>query len=143
MTLNLKTFFGAISLSPTKINKLTATGKALSKQQLILTTVMTFFCVVITYFFCGYLNAKSALLGGLVAIIPQFVFGLKAFKYAGASKAKLVVDAFYKGEKLKLLLTAILFALVFKFFVIVPIAFFTVFCLIVITSLLTPVFFKH
>jgi len=130
-------------LSLAKNNKLSAAGKTLSKQQFIFSTLMTFFCIVITYFFWGFIFAKSSLLGGLVAIIPQFIFGLNAFKYAGATKSQQVVDAFYKGEKLKLLLTTILFALTFKFFIIVPIAFFTVFCLVVITSLLTPVFLKH
>jgi len=130
-------------LSQIKNNKLTATGKNLSKQQLLFSALMTFFCSVITYFFWGYTFAKSSLLGGFVAIIPQFVFAFNAFKYAGATKVQQVVDAFNKGEKIKLFLTAILFALAFKFFIIVPIAFFIVFCLVVITSLLTPVFLKH
>ncbi|PCI60493.1 MAG: F0F1 ATP synthase assembly protein I [Gammaproteobacteria bacterium] len=129
-------------MSPTNKNKLTAAGKKLTKQQLIITISMTFLCVVITYFFWGIITAKSALLGGLVALIPQFVFGLKVFKYAGATKAQQVVDAFYQGEKIKLFITAILVALTLKLFIIVPVAFFTVFCLVVITSLLTPVFIK-
>jgi ATP synthase protein I len=138
----LKIFCLGISLSLTKKNKLTAAGKHLTKQQLLFTILMTFFCILITYFFWGYNFAKSALLGGLVAIIPQVIFGLCVFKYAGASKAQQVIDAFYQGEKIKLLLTVILFALAFKFFTLVPIAFFTVFCLVVITSLLTPFFLK-
>jgi len=124
-------------------NKLTAAGKHLTKQQLLLTGIMTFFLSLITYFLWGLIEAKSALLGGLIAIIPHFIFGLSAFKYAGATKAQQVVDAFYKGEKIKLLITAILFALTFKFFTIVPLALFTVFCVVMITSLLTPFFLKH
>ncbi|MBL4908450.1 MAG: ATP synthase subunit I [Alteromonadaceae bacterium] len=143
MLIIIKTFFGEISLRLTKQNKLMAAGRKLSKQQLLFSALMTFFCILITYFFWGYIFAKSALLGGLVAIIPQFVFALRAFKYAGATKAQLVVDTFYKGEKLKLLISVILFALTFKFFIIVPITFFTVFCLVLIMSLLTPIFMKH
>jgi ATP synthase protein I len=141
--IKIKTFFGEIGLSKIKNNKLTAAGNILFKQQFLFSALMTFFCIVITYFFWGYTFAKSSLLGGLVAIIPQFVFALNAFKYAGATKAQQIVDAFNKGEKLKLFLTAILFALTFKFFIIVPIAFFIVFCLVVIMSLLTPVLLKH
>jgi len=124
-------------------NKLTATGKSLTRQQLLFASVMTFFTCVITYLLWGFITAKSALLGGLIAIIPHFIFGLSAFKYSGATKAQQVVDAFYKGEKVKLLITAILFALTFKYFTIVPLALFTVFCLVMITSLLTPIFLKH
>lgn len=124
-------------------NTLTAAGKNLTRQQLLLTSIVTFFLCVIAYLFWGLIMAKSALLGGLIAIIPHFFFGLSAFKYAGATKAQQVVDAFYKGEKVKLLITAILFALTFKFFTIVPLALFIVFCLVMITSLLTPVFLKH
>jgi len=143
VNINLKTFRLRYNVSQINKNKLTAAGKHLTKQQLVFATTMTFISCLITYFFWGLIMAKSALLGGLIAIIPHFFFGLSAFKYAGATKAQQVVDAFYKGEKVKLLITAILFALTFKFFIIVPLALFTVFCLVMITSLLTPVFLKH
>ena len=43
------------------------------------------------------------------------LFAYKAFQYAGASAARKVVDAFNSGVKLKLVLSAVLFALCFKF----------------------------
>ena len=39
--------------------------------------------------------------GGCIGIIPNFVFALYAFKFAGASAAKQVMDSFFKGAKIK------------------------------------------
>ncbi len=60
-------------------------------------------------------TAASLFIGGAIGVIPAFVFARKLFQYAGARQARLVVRAFYLGEALKLLLTIILFVLVFKF----------------------------
>ena len=138
----MKTIFLENSLSLTKKNKLTTTGEYLMAQQLKSSLLITTLCVLITYFIWGFDMAKSSLIGALIAIIPHFVFGRSAFKFAGASKMQQVVDSFYKGEKVKILLTAIMFALAFKFLSPVPVAFISVFCLVVITSLLTPIFLK-
>ena len=52
------------------------------------------------------------------------MFAQKAFKYAGARAAKKVVDSFYSGVKLKMFVTALLFALCFKFLHLELLAFF-------------------
>jgi ATP synthase protein I len=130
-------------LSITLNNSLIAAGKKLVKQQLLFALVVAFACTITIYFFWGILYAYSALLGAAIAIIPNTIFGKRAFKYSGARQSQQVVDSFYKGEKIKILLTAILFALSFRFFPIVPVPLFSVFSLVVILSLLTPVLFKH
>lgn len=59
-------------------------------------------------------DARSALLGGLVGLIPNAYF---AFKFGGAKNAgnaQHVVRAFYSGEATKLVLTALLFIVVFQ-----------------------------
>lgn len=124
-------------------NNLVTAGKKLTKQQFLLAMIMAFFCVIITYIIWGKTYAFSALLGAIIAIIPNIIFGKKAFKYSGARQSQQVVDSFYQGEKLKIVITAILFALTFRFFSIVPLPLFSVFSLVVIVSLLTPVLFKH
>jgi ATP synthase protein I len=83
------------------------------------------------------------LAAGLVTIIPNSVFALKAFKYAGAKSSKLVVESFFSGVKLKMVLTALLFVLAFKFFVLLPIPFFSMFCLIMALPLVTPFYIKQ
>lgn len=62
--------------------------------------------------------------------------------YAGARSSKLVMESFFVGEKIKLVLTVILLALAFKYLAIIPVPFFTTFCLVMATPLLTPFLFK-
>lgn len=57
--------------------------------------------------------AASALAGGLVQIFPQAWFSWQAFKYAGARQVDLVVKSMYRGEAGKVVLTAVLFAMLF------------------------------
>jgi len=97
---------------------------------------------LITYFVWGINSAKSSLIGGFVVIIPNVFFAFKAFRYAGARSSKKVLESFYSGEKMKILLMAILLALTFKIFPIEPIAFFTNFSLVLALPLLTPFLFK-
>jgi len=124
------------------VNKLATAGRKLAWQQNIFSIIVVLFISVITYFFWGLTHAQSILAAGVVTIIPNIVFALKAFKYAGAKSSKLVVESFFSGVKLKMVLTAILFTLTFKFLVlfieIEPIPFFSMFCLIVALPLLTP-----
>ncbi|MFL2499964.1 MAG: ATP synthase subunit I [Porticoccaceae bacterium] len=60
------------------------------------------------------LLALSALVGGMIQIIPQAWFSWQAFKYAGARQMALAVRSMYRGEFGKVVLTAALFAVVFN-----------------------------
>jgi len=66
----------------------------------------------------------SAIVGGLVCVAPNAYFISKLFKHHGARAARRIVNDFYKGEALKLVLSIILFALVFKFLKVNPLVFF-------------------
>lgn len=59
------------------------------------------------------LMAVSALIGGLIQILPQAWFSRQAFKYAGASNVDKVVRSMYRGELGKVVMTATLFAILF------------------------------
>ena len=59
------------------------------------------------------LLALSALVGGLIQIIPQAWFSRQAFKYAGARQMDLVVRSMYRGVFGKVVLTAAMFAAAF------------------------------
>ena len=59
------------------------------------------------------LMAVSALMGGLIQILPQAWFSWQAFKYAGASNVDKVVRSMYRGELGKVVMTATLFAILF------------------------------
>jgi len=124
------------------INKLTIAGRRLAWQQNVLAISLVLFCSLISYFIWGVDYAKSIMAAGVVTIIPNIVFARKAFKYAGAKSSKLVVESFFSGVKLKMVLTALLFVLAFKFLVLLPIPFFSMFCLIMALPLVTPFYIK-
>ncbi len=111
----------------------------LLKWQLIVTVVM-----------CGLLlclmNANaglSALLGGLVSIIPNIVFAKLLFHHQGARAAKKIVTSFYKGEALKIVITMTLFAAVFKLTTVTPVIFFVVYILVQTGFWFAPLFFAN
>ena len=124
-------------------NKLTIAGRKLAWQQNALAICVVLLCSLVTYFIWGLVHAQSILAAGVVTIVPNSVFALKAFKYAGAKSSKLVVESFFSGVKLKMVLTALLFALAFKFLVLEPIPFFIMFCIVMVMPLIAPIFLKN
>lgn len=64
----------------------------------------------------GTAAGLSALTGAGIAVIGQAYFVFRAFRHAGATSARHIVQEFYRGEAGKFLLTALLFASVFIFF---------------------------
>jgi len=68
--------------------------------------------------------AISAVAGGLVCVVPNAYFVRKLFMHNGARAARQIVNGFYKGEALKLMLSVALFAMVFKFLNTNPLVFF-------------------
>ena len=65
------------------------------------------------YFVGGSLTGLSALLGGLIAWLPNTYFALRAFRYRGARAAQKIVRSFYAGAFGKMILTMAMFAIVF------------------------------
>ncbi len=61
----------------------------------------------------GATTAYSALLGGLICLIPNAYLVFRAFSVSGARAAKSIVREFYRGEAGKFVLTCCGFALVF------------------------------
>ncbi|MGR9072137.1 MAG: ATP synthase subunit I [Gammaproteobacteria bacterium] len=72
-------------------------------------------CIVSSGFFLmgSWRQFVSSALGGLVGFLPNIYFALRVTS-APVSDAKKVVRSFYAGETGKLLLTALLFYLVFQ-----------------------------
>ncbi len=87
--------------------------------------------------------AQSALLGGLVSIVPTAYFAAKLFKYNGARAARQIVNGFYKGEALKIAMTAVLFTVVFKFFTIIPLVFLSVYITVQMVFWFAPLIFSN
>lgn len=57
----------------------------------------------------------SALIGGGIFVIANTVFALCAFAFSGARAAKKVAASFFTGEALKILITVVLFSLVYMY----------------------------
>jgi ATP synthase protein I len=70
----------------------------------------------------GAQTAFSVLLGGLCYWLPTLVFATRIFKFATARQAKQFVAAFFVGEMLKLMLSAILFVFSAKYLPVMALA---------------------
>jgi ATP synthase protein I len=62
----------------------------------------------------GWPEAKSALLGGLTAFLPNAYFAVKFGFPDGTRSAKDIIKDFYLGETIKLIITAVLFVLILQ-----------------------------
>jgi ATP synthase protein I len=56
----------------------------------------------------------SVLLGILTAVLPHLLFYKMLTKHQGATRAKQIVNSFYKGEAVKIILTVLLMVLSFN-----------------------------
>ncbi|TPH15766.1 ATP synthase subunit I [Litorilituus lipolyticus] len=124
-------------------NSLTRAGREFAfKQNMLAIIIVSFLSLLICYIW-DFDYAKSAFVGGFVVIIPNCVFAYKAFKFAGAQSSKKVVESFFSGVKLKMGLTALLFALAFKLLVLLPVPFLGMFCVVVALPLVTPLLLSY
>ncbi len=57
----------------------------------------------------------SVLLGGLAYVIPNLMFVWRVFRFVGARQMTLFMAAFFYGEAMKLILSAILFLVIVKY----------------------------
>jgi ATP synthase protein I len=63
----------------------------------------------------GTKHGFSVLAGGLAYGIPNLIFVWRVFRYAGAQEMNQFMAAFFAGEALKLILSAILFLVIVKY----------------------------
>ena len=89
-------------------------GQQLARKVLIYQSILAATIALLFTLMIGENSGISASYGGLIAIIPHFIFAHFAFKYAGARQNKLVVQSFNKGSKIKFILTIVLFALAYQ-----------------------------
>ncbi|NKF51885.1 F0F1 ATP synthase subunit I [Shewanella sp. WXL01] len=97
-------------------NVLAQRGRLSAYKLVGLQAVAAIVTSILFFVMWGALFGLSALAGGLIAVLPNFVFATLAFSHAGASASRKVVLSFFFGEAVKLLLTIALFALAFGVF---------------------------
>jgi ATP synthase protein I len=115
-----------------------------SAYKLVLCQLVVAGVIALAFFLAAdAVAAKSAIKGGLVAVIPNCVFAFFAFRFNASDNAHIVVAAFMRGQSLKLILTAVLLGVVLSQQQLVAEVFLTGFLLTLLTQWSAPVFFKH
>ncbi len=89
-------------------NQFSTVGRVLYAQVLMAAVVASGFLLI-----GGWKSAISPLVGGCVALLPNCYFAYKIY-LARNLEAQGVVNAFYAGETIKLILTAALFSIVLQ-----------------------------
>jgi len=128
----------------TKLSKILARrGRWFAYKLVMLQAVVAGATSIFFFAMWGLQYGYSALAGGLIAVIPNFVFATLAFAYMGASQAGKVLKAFYWGEAVKMLLTIVMFSLVFINFKVAFMPLFVCYTLSLIAHWTAPLYFKQ
>lgn len=84
-------------------------------KHIFIQCVFVTFSVLLSAFSWGHDVAIALLLGGVANVVPNAYFCWKMSRQTGAQNAKAILKNFYRGEVSKLLLTAAIFGLIFRF----------------------------
>ena len=124
-------------------NRLAKPYRLAAFKLICLQGIVAIIAAVIVFIGWGVNAGQSALAGGAVALLPNFVFAVYAFRYMGASRVNQVYASLKRGNGLKFMLTIVLFALILKSYTVVLLPFFCVYVLVLFSGLFAPVFFNH
>ncbi|MCF7502090.1 MULTISPECIES: ATP synthase subunit I [Pseudoalteromonas] len=124
-------------------NKLAKPYRLAAFKLICLQGIVALIAAVIVFVGWGVNAGQSALAGGAVALLPNFVFVVYAFRYMGASRTNQVYASLKRGNGLKFMLTIVLFALILKSYTVILLPFFCVYVLVLFSGLFAPVFFNH
>ncbi len=119
--------------------KLTQTGRTVANRLLVIQVLIAIVCSL-AFLLIDFKAAYSAFIGGIICVVPNLVFVIYAYRFGGARAAKKIASSFYRGEALKILLTALMFAVTF---ILVPISIgplMTTYVLCLLVFWLIPVF---
>jgi len=104
---------------------------------------ITLLAALIALSISGAHAAISVVLGGLVSALPSAYFARTLFRHKGARSARLIVSRFYKGEAIKISLSVVLFALVFRFANVIPSIFFAAYVVVQLVMWFAPLIFVN
>ena len=124
-------------------NKLAKPYRLAAFKLICLQGIVALIAAVIVFVGWGVNAGQSALAGGAVALLPNFVFVVYAFRYMGASRTNQGYASLKRGNGLKFMLTIVLFALILKSYTVILLPFFCVYVLVLFSGLFAPVFFNH
>jgi ATP synthase protein I len=99
-------------------------ARAGAKRLLLLQFLVAIVAALLFWVFVSFYSAYSALIGGLVCVLANWIFAKKVFVHSGARKAKQILQGIYLGEVLKYVLSIMLFIISVKFLYIKGLPFF-------------------
>ncbi|KMV29330.1 F0F1 ATP synthase subunit I [Photobacterium swingsii] len=97
------------------VSALVKPGRQLAKRLLLLQSGVVLTTAIMAVFAVSVDWGISALIGGSIFVVANAAFAGCAFLFSGASKARLIMASFFGGEALKILITVILFSVVFLY----------------------------
>lgn len=124
------------------VNKLAKRGRSTAYRLIGMQTLAVLLAAFVFFLTMGAKEGFSALCGGVISIVPNFVFATLAFRNAGASAAKEVLADFFRGEALKLVLVIVLFGVVFKLLDVIYLPLFVTYVMAIVLHWLSPLIFK-
>ncbi len=86
-------------------------NKLAAYKVLVVIALITAAIALILLMGIGRVAAYSAALGGVACLLPNLLFTRFAFRYSAAESVGLAMRWFYIGEALKIVVTALIFAL--------------------------------
>ncbi|MCW8886324.1 MAG: ATP synthase subunit I [Motiliproteus sp.] len=117
----------------------TSRNHKLIQQMLLIQMVATLVISGVLYPLAGMVNAYSALLGGLIYLIPSLYQAKKIFSSNNSNNIRVILRDLYKSEIWKMALTIVLFGIVFSSVKpIEPFPIFGVFILMQLIAWITP-----
>lgn len=122
---------------------LASRGRYSAYKLVLFQTVIAGLFSFLFFIIWGVQSGVSALAGTIIAVLPNFVFATLAFSHAGASNSAKVIKSFYWGEAMKLLLTVVLFSLVFNSINIAFMPLFICYLLALLVHWTAPLYFKQ
>ncbi len=125
------------------VTALARQGRELAKQLLLIQTGAVTFTAIVMAILFNIEWGKASLVGGGIFIIASGVFALFAFMFSGAQQAKLVAASFYVGEILKIIITVVLFSVVFVYTQVELIPLMLSYLLVSGINTFAPVFFTN
>lgn len=120
------------------LKKITQQWQRQAYKFMMIQLAVAFVVGVLFWPFWGLAACASVWVGGLTCALPQLYFARRFFSATGALAVKPIVRGMYRAEMIKLLLTGLLFLVVFKTLPIDVLAFFVGFVLTQFAAWIAP-----
>ncbi|EPE37550.1 ATP synthase protein I [Candidatus Photodesmus katoptron] len=119
----------------------TRLGKNLVKRILVIQGAALLILSSSIMIFFGIEWGKASFIGGGIFFLANMIFSLCAFLFSGANHKVFVLISFYAGELIKLVVTAILFSIVFIYMKVELIPLVSSYLFLLTINFFTPVLF--